>query len=136
MCIRDSEIRSLADQSIQATVRVREILDDLAAAIRGAVTITEKGAEKMETGLTQVRASAENLRELSTIVKDNSAAVRQIAAAVSQQNAGITQISAAVADLNQLMNSTVTRLEATTEAGNVLKAVSNRVSLIVGSYRV
>ena len=130
------EIRSLADQSIQATVRVREILDDLAAAIRGAVTITEKGAEKMETGLIQVRASGENLRELSTIVKDNSAAVRQIAAAVSQQNAGITQISAAVADLNQLMNSTVTRLEATTEAGNTLKAVSNRVSLIVGSYRV
>jgi len=30
----------------------------------------------------------------------------------------------------------VTRLEATTEAGNTLKAVSNRVSLIVGSYRV
>ena len=130
------EIRSLADQSIQATNRVREILDDLSAAIRAAVSITERGAEKMETGLVQVRASGENLRELSTIVKDNSAAVRQIAAAVSQQNAGITQISAAVADLNQLMNATVTRLEATTEAGNVLKAVSNRVSLIVGSYRV
>ena len=130
------EIRSLADQSIQATNRVREILDDLSLAISTAVTITEKGAEKMEGGLIQVRASGENLRELSAIVKDNSAAVRQIAAAVSQQNAGISQISAAVTDLNALMTATVTRLEATTEAGNVLREVSNRVSMIVSSYRI
>jgi methyl-accepting chemotaxis protein len=130
------EIRSLADQSIQATNRVREILDAVSAAIRAAVSITEKGAEKMESGLVQVRSSGENLRELSTIVRDNSAAVRQIAAAVSQQNAGISQISSAVQDLNQMMSATVSRLEVTAEAGNTLKTVSNRVSQIVGSYRV
>jgi methyl-accepting chemotaxis protein len=129
------EIRSLADQSIQATNRVRDILDDISSAIRAAVTITEKGAEKMEAGLVQVKASGENLRELSGIVKDNSAAVRQIAAAVSQQNAGISQISAAVGDLNNLMSDTVTRLQATTDAGNVLRDVSSRVSSIVATYR-
>ena len=34
------EIRSLADQSIQATNRVREILEDISASIRRAVAIT------------------------------------------------------------------------------------------------
>ena len=87
------EIRSLADQSIQATNRVREILEDITAAIRTAVAITEKGSQKMESSLIQVRTSGENLRELSGIVKENSAAVRQIAAAVNQQNAGITRSS-------------------------------------------
>src|SRR3954471_5551347 len=97
------EIRSLADQSIQATSRVREILEDIGGAIREAVTITEHGSQKIDGGLLQVRATGENLRSLSNIVKDNSAAVRQIAAAVSQQNAGITQIFSAVTDQTRMM---------------------------------
>src|SRR5207249_9970733 len=84
------EIRLLADQSIQATNRVREILEDIGGAIRVAVSITERGSQKIEGGLLQVKQSGENLRELSNIVKDNSSAVRQIAAEVTEQNAGIT----------------------------------------------
>src|ERR671933_117954 len=72
------EIRSLADQSIQATNRVREILEDIGGAIRVAVSITERGSQKIEGGLLQVKQSGENLRELSNIVKDNSSEGRQI----------------------------------------------------------
>ncbi len=130
------EIRSLADQSIQATNRVREILEDIGEAVRSAVAITEKGAQKMETELAQVKSSGENLRELSTIVRDNSAAVRQIAAAVSQQSAGISQIFGAVTDLSRMMNETVDRLHSTTEATGVVRNVTEQVSTVLTSYRV
>src|SRR3954462_11971254 len=130
------EIRSLADQSIQATSRVREILEDIGGAIRGAVAITERGSQKIEGGLLQVKQSGENLRELSNIVKDNSSAVRQIAAAVSQQNAGITQIFSAVTDQTRMMDETMRRLETTTQAASTLKALSDRVSEVVGRFRV
>ena len=130
------EIRSLADQSIQATNRVREILEDIAGSIRGAVAITEKGSQKIEGGLQQVRVSGENLKQLSNIVKDNSAAVRQIAAAVSQQNAGITQIFSAVTDQTKMMDETMRRLETTTAAAGVLKDLSQRVSDVVRGFRV
>jgi methyl-accepting chemotaxis protein len=130
------EIRSLADQSIQATSRVREILEDIGSAIRGAVGITEHGSQKIDVGLTQVRSTGENLRALSNIVKDNSAAVRQIAAAVSQQNAGITQIFAAVTDQTRMMDETMRRLETTTKAAQVLKQLSQRVSDVVGRFKV
>ena len=130
------EIRNLADQSIQSTNRVREILEDLGNAIRTAVSITEKGAQKMEGGLVQMTVSGESLRELSTIVKDNAAAVRQIAAAVSQQNAGISQIFGAVSDLNQMMDDTLSRLEHTGQAVDALRGVSTQVSTVVASFRV
>ena len=130
------EIRSLADQSIQATNRVREILEDIGGAIRAAVSITEKGSQKIDGGLLQVKQSGENLRELSNIVKDNSSAVRQIAAAVSQQNAGITQIFSAVTDQTKMMDETMRRLESTTQAASVLKDLSQRVSDVVGRFRV
>ena len=130
------EIRSLADQSIQATNRVREILEDIGGAIRVAVSITERGSQKIEGGLLQVKQSGENLRELSNIVKDNSSAVRQIAAAVSQQNAGITQIFSAVTDQTRMMDETMRRLESTTQAASTLKDLSQRVSEVVGRFRI
>ena len=130
------EIRSLADQSIQSTNRVREILEDLGGAIRTAVSITERGAQKMEGGLVQMARSGESLRELSSIVKDNASAVRQIAAAVSQQNAGISQIFGAVSDLNQMMDDTIARLEHTGQAVDTLRGVSAQVSTVVASFRV
>ena len=130
------EIRSLADQSIQATNRVREILEDIGGAIRVAVSITERGSQKIEGGLLQVKQSGENLRELSNIVKDNSSAVRQIAAAVSQQNAGITQIFSAVTDQTRMMDETMRRLETTTQAASTLKELSERVSEVVRRFRV
>jgi methyl-accepting chemotaxis protein len=130
------EIRSLADQSIQATNRVREILEDIGGAIRGAVAITAQGSQKIEGGLTQVKASGENLKQLSNIVKDNSSAVRQIAAAVSQQNAGITQIFSAVTDQTRMMDETMRRLETTTAAADVLKNLSQRVSDVVQRFQL
>jgi methyl-accepting chemotaxis protein len=129
------EIRSLADQSIAATSRVREILEDVAKATRSAVAMSEKGAQKMETGLSEVRASGENMHELTTIVTDTSGAVRQIAAAVSQQNAGIGQIFIAVTDLSKLMDDTVNRIDSMNRAVDLLKEVSERVAGIVRSYR-
>jgi methyl-accepting chemotaxis protein len=130
------EIRSLADQSIQATSRVREILGDIGAAIKSAVVITEHGSQKIDVGLLQVRSTGENLRALSNIVKDNSSAVRQIAAAVSQQNAGISQIFGAVTDQTRMMDETMRRLESTTKAASTLKDISQRVSDVVGKFRV
>jgi methyl-accepting chemotaxis protein len=130
------EIRSLADQSIQATERVREILGDISRAIDGAVKITDKGAQRIETGLVQVRASGENLGELATIVRDNSGAARQIAAAVSQQNAGIGQIFEAVTELTKMMDDTVRRLESTSNAAQVLNGVADRIAEAVKDFRV
>jgi methyl-accepting chemotaxis protein len=124
------EIRSLADQSIQATNRVQEILDGTNHAIRTAVAITETGGQRMEGGLLQVKESGENLHELSKIVKESSLGVRQIAAAVSQQNAGITQIFSAVIDQNKMMEETAHRLNATREAAKLVKGACQQVAAV------
>jgi methyl-accepting chemotaxis protein len=130
------EIRALADQSIQATSRVRELLDDISASVAAAVRITERGAERMESGLAQVRTSGKNLKELSNIVQDNAAAVRQIAAAVNQQNVGISQITQAVNELSKMMDETVARIGSTGEAATTLQIISEQLSSAVKSYRV
>jgi methyl-accepting chemotaxis protein len=130
------EIRSLADQSIQATDRVREILNDIGGAIREAVSMTQSGSQRVENGVVQVKSSGESLRELSGIVKENFSAARQIAAAVTQQNAGIVQIFAAVNDLSKMMDDSMARLASTNAAAHAVGEVSRRAAGIVKEYVV
>jgi methyl-accepting chemotaxis protein len=130
------EMRNLADQSIHATKQVREMLDEIGAAIREAVSITEKGVQRIDAGLSQVKTSGTTLSELSGIVKDNSFAVRQISAAVGQQNAGITQIFGAVSDQSKMMDENVTRLGATEESLRALKDAATSLVALVEQFRV
>ncbi|MFY0569329.1 methyl-accepting chemotaxis protein [Archangium lansingense] len=129
------EIRALADQSIESTDRVRELLEDIGRSIEATVKMTEKGQHQMQDGLAQIKASGESLRELTSIVRDNAGAARQIAVAVSQQNAGIAQIFTAVTDLSSLMDETMQGVQATTRATNSLREAAERMETVARTYR-
>ncbi|WP_375766465.1 methyl-accepting chemotaxis protein [Archangium gephyra] len=129
------EIRALADQSIESTDRVRELLDDIGRSIQSTVTMTEKGQQQMQDGLAQIKASGESLRELTSIVRDNAGAARQIAVAVNQQNAGISQIFTAVTDLSSLMDETMQGVQATTRATSTLREAAERMESVARTYR-
>ena len=130
------EIRRLADQSIQATNRVREILESVSSAAAAAVKNTESGASRIEVGLSQAKASGDNLKALAGMVRDNNAAVRQIASAVNQQNTGVGQVFTAVMDQSRMMDDTVKQLENALKNVDTLKQVSRDVLEVVRSYKV
>ena len=129
------EIRSLADQSIEATLRVREILAVVGSAVTETVSITQRNAERMQSGLEQVRATGEHLRELSSLIRDNTTAVRQIVAAVSQQDLGITQILGAVTELTIMMEDTEKGIASTKNEAVMLDEVSRKLSEVVTRHR-
>ncbi|MBI5546728.1 MAG: methyl-accepting chemotaxis protein [Deltaproteobacteria bacterium] len=130
------EVRKLAKQSIESTVRVREVLRDIRICVLEVVAITRIGAQVMEEGLAQVGASGDTLSELSSMVTESSAAIRSIAVVISQQTAGVEQIFEAVTDLNDLADSTLKRLNSTNSAVAALGTVAQRVSSVVARYRV
>jgi methyl-accepting chemotaxis protein len=130
------EIRSLADQSIKATGRVREALESVGAAIRGAAQMSESGTVRMESELAQVRSTGQSLREISGIVASSSSAVREIASTVSQQAAGISQIFSAVNDFSRMMEATVRQIEATDQSIKSVKDVSAQVLDVANRFRL
>jgi methyl-accepting chemotaxis protein len=130
------EIRSLADQSIEATRRVEEILGEVSGSITSAVTMAESGTRKMEEGLTAVRTTEERLRELLVLTRRSGESARQIAAAVAQQNAGISQIFAAVTDQMAMMEQTRQRLGKTHDASAAIREDAVRISEFLARYRI
>jgi methyl-accepting chemotaxis protein len=128
------EIRSLADQSIKATGRVQQILQDISSAIRSTVAMTEQGVARVGTSVEEVRAFGDSMRKLSSLMQDSTSAVRQISASVSQQNQGISQIFQAINDLNTVMNETMVRLNKTNSVTLEVRGVATHVSDLIAKH--
>jgi methyl-accepting chemotaxis protein len=128
------EIRHLADQSVKATMNVRQILQDISAAIRSTVSITEKGSEKVASSLQQIQEFGGNMQQLATIVRENANSVRQISVAVAQQDTGIVQIFQAINDLSTLMTQTMEQFRLSGETLNVVRDVADQVGAFVNNY--
>lgn len=129
------EIRTLADQSLQSTARIREILGEIQEAIRSTADGTSLGVLKMQEGTEQIRASGDTLRAMMAIIEQSTQAARQIVAAVNQQNAGVAQISTAVVGLNEAMEETLGGVSRVEQSASAIGGTSADLSKLLEAFR-
>lgn len=129
-----TEIRSLADQSKQATGRVRKILGDIQGATNSAVVATEQGSKKVEAGVGLANRAGETIQQLSRSIEEAAGAARLIANVSRQQSAGVQQVADAMNSINQAMNSTVAALRQTEGASQQLTEMTDNMNQLVESF--
>lgn len=95
------EVKSLAEQSRQATAQVRVILQDIQKSTAKAVLTTEQSSKAVETG---VRLSADAESAIRTLAQSMGQAVQaavQIASSAQQQQAGTDQLALAMHNIRE-----------------------------------
>ncbi|MEK6691436.1 MAG: methyl-accepting chemotaxis protein [Nitrospirota bacterium] len=95
------EVKSLAEQSKQATAQVRTILNDIQKAMGDAVMATEKGTKTVEAGMIKTTEAGESIKVLTASIAEASQAATQIAASSQQQLAGMDQMVMAMESIKQ-----------------------------------
>ena len=90
------EIKTLAEQSRQATTRVRGILSDIQRATAAAALATEQGSKAVEQGVKQSAQAGESIVTLAVSVSEAAQATKLIAVASQQQVVGMEQVTAAM----------------------------------------
>ena len=93
------EVKSLADQSKEATKQVKTILNDIRKAISVAVTATERGSRAVETGVYLSAQSGDSIEMLAGSVSKSAQAAIQIAASIQEQLAGMDQLAEVMEDI-------------------------------------
>ncbi|WP_043710641.1 methyl-accepting chemotaxis protein [Corallococcus macrosporus] len=121
------EVRSLADQSILATHRIREVLDGVSLSMRETAKMSEQGEQRVKASLDAVRVSGAQLQRLAGIIDDTGTSVRQISAAVAQQDAGTSQIAQAIQDLSAQMQHTLRTVEETQKVTGSVQTLAERM---------
>jgi methyl-accepting chemotaxis protein len=128
-------VRTLADQSIEATQQVQQILAELTAATEMTASFTGAGVTRIEESLAELRGTSERLAEMAAIINESGNALRQIAGAVRDQAPGVDAITDSVSEISSMMEEAMNRLEETNQAVRVIEQVSASVANATGRFR-
>lgn len=93
------EIKSLAEQSKQATMNIRTILTDIQRGISSTVISTEQGTKTVVNGMKLTQDARDAISVLSQSIADASRASVQITASSQEQVVGMDQISIAMENI-------------------------------------
>jgi methyl-accepting chemotaxis protein len=130
------EVKSLAEQSRQATDRVRTILSDIQRATTAAVMATEQGAKAVEAGGRQTEAAGHSIGALAGSVTEAAQAATQIAASSQQQLIGMDQVAGAMENIKQASTQNVASARQLETAARNLSDLGQRMKQIAESYTV
>lgn len=119
-----SEVRSLAEQSRQATVQIRSILGEIQKAVTAALNNTTTGTRAVETGVDLVNQAGDVIRALAETISLSSNSASQIRASSEQQSAGVEQIAQAIAAIQVANKQTLENTHQTEEQAKNMKNMS------------
>jgi methyl-accepting chemotaxis protein len=129
------EVRSLAEQSKQATAQVRGLLGDIQKATNAAAMATEQGSKAVDVGVRQAAEAGESIRHLSESIADSAQAAMQIAASSQQQLIGMDQVSSAMEHIKNTSVQNVESAKLLDTAARNLKELGQKLQGFIEQYR-
>jgi methyl-accepting chemotaxis protein len=130
------EIRSLAEQSKQATTQVRAILNDVQKATSAVVMATEQGTKAVEAGVEQSTLAGEAIRALAESTSEAAQTATQIVASSQQQVVGMDQIGTAMQNINQAGTQTAASMRQSETSARSLHELGLNLKQLVAQYQV
>jgi methyl-accepting chemotaxis protein len=130
------EVKSLAEQSRQATNQVRAILGDIQKATSAAVIATEEGGKAVEAGTQQTEIAGGSIQALSVSVNEAAQTATQIAASSQQQLVGMDQLAGAMENIRQTSTQNVASAKQLETAAGNLNRLGQRLKQMVERYKV
>jgi methyl-accepting chemotaxis protein len=130
------EVRQLAEQSRQATSRIRGILNEIQQATNKAVMVTEEGSKGAETGMQLVERAGDAIRELAATIEEAAQAATQIAASTHQQISGMDQLSTAILSIKQATAQTAASTKQAERSAKDLNSMADQMEKAVARYRL
>jgi methyl-accepting chemotaxis protein len=126
------EVKSLAEQSKQATAQVRTILTDIQKATGAAVLATEQGGKAVDAGVKQSAEASESIRVLAEAITEAAQAATQIAASSQQQMVGMDQVALAMDNIKQASAQNVAGTKQAEAAAQNLHELGQKLSAMTG----
>ena len=130
------EVRNLAEQSKQATAKVRSILVDIQKATNAAVLVTEQGTRGVESGMSLAQRAGDVIGQLSGSVRNSAQSAQQISAAARQQSLAMDQIAQAMREINQATIQFVTGARQSQAAAEGLTDLAQQLQGMAERYQV
>ncbi|MBU0665604.1 MAG: methyl-accepting chemotaxis protein, partial [Proteobacteria bacterium] len=125
------EVRSLAEQSKEATNQVRVILGEIQKAVSGAVMATDQGAKVVEAGLMQSQQAGNSITRMAEDIVKAAQAALQISVGTNEQVVGIDQVSFAMENIKKATAQIVISTRQSEESAKNLHELGTKLKQLV-----
>lgn len=130
------EVKSLADQSKDATKQVKGLLREIQASTSKAVMAAERAGKAVESGLDLVSRAGESIGILSESVDQSAQNAEQIAASNREQATGMDQVAQAVSSIKDASQQNVESARQLETAAKDLDELAKTMKDLAGQFKV
>jgi methyl-accepting chemotaxis protein len=130
------EVKTLANQSKEATNQVREILGDIQKATSTAVMATERGTKTVAEAVELSEQAGDAIDRLSDRATESSEAAMQITASNQQQLSGMDQLSQAMESINDATQQNLEGVKQLEDAIRGLEEMAQAMKSFTASYKI
>jgi len=130
------EIKSLAEQSREATVQVRSILEDTRKWINAVVLGTEHGNRAVQAGVRQAGLAGDTIKTLANAMSNWTQAAGMVHASSEQQAAGAEQVSIAMTSIDEAMRQNLHGISQLEKTARELEKLADTLARTLERYKV
>ncbi len=130
------EVKTLSEQSKEATTQVRGILTDIRKATGAAVMAAEQGGNAVADGVRKAEAAGESIGALARSAAAAADSAVQIAATGRQQSVGMDQVAQAMENIKQVSERIAAGTEEAQNAAHNLHAVGQKLKALVENFKL
>ncbi len=130
------EVRTLAEQSRQATAQVKTILSEIQKATNATVMATEEGTKGVDEGVQLAAQAQRAINQMYQVITESAQAATQVLAGARQQVAGVEQVAMAMQNINQATVQSLASTRQAERAAQDLNALAATLMQTVRQYRI
>ncbi len=130
-----AEMRRLAENVLESTTEIEELIGEIREATHVTVQATEHGLQQTTSGTALAGEVTRALTEVVRLAQETSVAVRSITLATQQQQSGTDQLAEAMADILGITQQSLAATKQLSSANIELVALSGSLSLLVGRWK-
>jgi methyl-accepting chemotaxis protein len=127
------EIRRLADRVAGSTKEIRDLIDEMRAAVNTTVMATESGTKAVDAGARQFGEAATSFGQITSLVGTTTEAAREIELSTKQQSTAVEQVNVAAANVAQAIKEMEASSSQTLQTASQLATLSRDLLRVVQS---
>lgn len=130
------EVRQLAGESREATLRVQSILEQIQQATNTSVMATEEGIKGAAVGVELVGKAGDTIRNLTNTIESSAQLGEQIAVSTTQQTTGMDQLLTAITSIRQASGYAANSTRQAEQSAKSLHEMAGRMQSAVAQYQL
>ena len=130
------EVRRLAEESVEATAKIKSLIDEIQSETNSTILATEESAKEVTHGVELASNAGVSLESILEVVAENTTAANEISVATQQQKSASEQVVVAMTNISEASKQQANGARQTAAATEQLNRAAAELREAIARFRV